>query len=139
MQSAAKAARYIPLLVLLAAMAGCSLFGTTRKERVLRFEDGLNENRAYLYQDFYEPLTTDYATLQDADVSVTWDIWFPPGYPEPGTFTLSVEDYSVDVIEAVVTGPDADAEPMTLQLYMTQVGLDWYLERLDLDGVTIVD
>ena len=139
MHGAAKTVRYTLIVVLLSALAGCSLVGTTRKERVLRFEVGLNDNRKYLYMDFYEPLTTDYALLRDSDVGTTWDVWFPPGYPEPGTYTLTVDDYSVDVIEAVVTGPDDSADPMALELHLTRVGLEWYIDKLVLDGATIVD
>ncbi|MBN1835627.1 MAG: hypothetical protein JW820_07245 [Spirochaetales bacterium] len=128
-----------PILLFTLLVASCAPFGTSREERIQRFEVGLNENREYLYLDFYEPLTTDYAVLQSSDVSVTWDIWFPPGYPDPGSYTVEVPNASGDVVEALVYGPDSFAGPKSLRLHMVRDGLEWYLERLVLDGSTIVD
>jgi hypothetical protein len=125
-------------LIALAVLAGCAPFGTTRKERVQRFEVGLNENREYLYQEFYEPLTSDYATLQTSPATATWDVWFPPGFPDPGTYSVSADSYLGDFVEAVVTGPGF-ANPKPLRLYMVRSGLEWYIEKLVLDGTTIVN
>lgn len=134
-----RAVTALTIIGLLVSLSGCALFGTTRKERVLRFEVGLNESREYLYQEFYEAATADYELLESPDLSQTWDLWFPPEVPEPGTYTLSADDYSTDVIQATVTGPDTFGGPKPLELYLVRVGINWYLEKLVLDGDTIVD
>lgn len=108
----------------------------------MRFETGLNQNREYLYMDFYESRTADYTLLQTTPVGETWDDWFPPDYPDPGTYTVTFVSKlpgSAEGALATVSGPDPFGGPKNLELHMVRVGLDWYLERLVLDGATIVD
>jgi hypothetical protein len=131
----------ILLLSLVLALGSCALVGTSRKDRMMRFEVGLNENRPELYQDFFAGATSDYDTLRTTDVGQTWDVWFPPGYPTPGTYTLEfVENLrgSVDGVLATVSGPAEFGSPKSLELRMVRVGLDWYLAALELDGTVIV-
>jgi hypothetical protein len=137
-----KAGRAILLLLpLLLILGGCSLTGTSRKERMALFEVGLNDNREYLYMDFLESETADYDSLKDTDVGQTWDVWFPVNYPDPGTYTLSFEaflDNPDKGILATVSGPSAFGGAKSLELHMIRAGLEWYLAKLVLNGSTIV-
>jgi hypothetical protein len=133
--------RWALTTLLLFALGSCALVGTTRKERMMRLETGLNENRPQLYQDFLEDATSDYAVLQTTDVGQTWDVWFPTGYPDAETYTLTFVQFLSGADQGVlasVTGPAAFGGPRDLELHMARVGLDWYLVELVLDGTVIV-
>ena len=127
-------------LIFLLLLASCALFGTSKTERVMRFETDLNENRSFAYQNFLESATTDYAKLAYQTLSVTWDFWFPPAeWPETTEYTITVEDVATDSVTATVTGPTDFGSAKTLVLGMVRVGIYWYLEKLTLDGAVIVD
>jgi hypothetical protein len=132
----------VPALALLTftlLLGGCALFGTSKTERVMRFETDLNENRQFAYQNFLESATTDYSLLANSDPVATWDQWFPPAeYPDDTLYTFTVEDTTSDSVTATVTGP-AEFTGNTLVFGMVRDGLYWYIERLTLDGTVIVD
>lgn len=125
--------------VTLLLLAGCAPFGTSRSERVQRFEADLNYSRAFAYENFLESATVDYATIRDELPSETWDLWFPLDYPEGGTYTISIDSIFANPITATIDGPDAFAGPKQLRLHLVRSGVIWYLEGLTLDGTTIVD
>ena len=120
-------------------LAGCAPFGTSRSERVQRFEADLNYSRAFAYENFLESATVDYATIRDELPSETWDLWFPLDYPEGGTYSISIDTVFADPITATIDGPDAFGGPKQLKLQLVRAGVIWYLEGLTLDGTAIVD
>jgi hypothetical protein len=129
----------LPLLLLAAGLGGCSLFGTSKTERIARFEADLNGNRHYLYENFLPAETDDYALIRDSDLVYTWDKWFPLPYPEGGSYSITIEDSSGDPITATVEGPEIFDGPRSAAFYFVRSGLYWYLNRLDLGGGAIVD
>ncbi len=131
----------IPLLILffVISIAGCAPFGTSKRERVLRFEADLNGAREYLYQNFLEAETVDYATIRDSDTAYTWDEWFPPDFPEAGIYTITLDSVFGNPLEGTVDGPDVFNGPQPIQFHLTRSGVYWYLEKLILNGTSIVD
>jgi hypothetical protein len=128
-----RALRSVGLLALFPLLlAGCAIFGTSKAERVARLEADLNESRQFAYQNF-DPSIADYLTLATQDPSQTWDQWFPPAeWPETTQYTLSVQDKSTDSITATVNGPADFNGPRTLTIGLVRIGLDWYINRLEL-------
>ena len=126
----------IPLFILffVISVAGCSPFGTSKRERVLRFEADLNGSREYVYQNFLEAETVDFATIRDSDTAYTWDDWFPPDFPETGTYTITLDSVFGNPLEGTVDGPDVFGGPQPIEFYFVRSGVYWYLEGLNLDG-----
>jgi hypothetical protein len=122
-------------------LAGCSLFGTSQAERVMRFEYDLNHNRQYAYQNFLESATNDYVKLATQDPVYTWNRydWFPPAeWPETTEYTISVDDVSGETVQATVTGPSDFSGPQTLTFGMVRSGIYWYIEKLTLSGSGLI-
>jgi hypothetical protein len=120
-------------------LASCAPFGTSKLERVDLFEADLNGNREYLYQNFLEAETIDYVSIRDDDIGTTWDYWFPPGVPEPGTYSIALDSIFGNPLEGTVDGPDDFSGPKSIQFYLTRAGIYWYLEKVVLNGSQIVD
>jgi hypothetical protein len=99
----------------------------------------LNGGREFLYQNFLEAETTDYATIRDDDVGTTWDVWFPPDFPDPGTYTITLDTIVGNPLEGTVAGPAPFAGPKSIQFHFARAGVYWYLEGLTLEGTKIVD
>ncbi len=130
-----RAQRAVGLLALLPLLlTGCALVGTTKEERVLRLETDLNESRSFAYQNF-DPAIADYLLLVAADLHSTWDAWFPPAeWPETTFYTIEVTSAADDSITASVDGPEQFGGPRTLTIGMVRLGLDWYIDSLELSG-----
>jgi hypothetical protein len=124
-----------------ALLAGCALFGTSKTERVMRFEYDLNHNRRYAYQNFLESATTDYVSLATQDPAYTWNGWFPPAeWPETSEYAITIDDTSSETVQATAAGPSDFGGPRSLTFGMVRSGIYWYIERLTLSGFgTIVD
>ena len=122
------------LIFLLLSVITCSPFGTSKKERVLRFEADLNGAREYVYQNFLEAETVEYATIRDSDTAYTWDEWFPLDFPEPGIYTITLDSVFGNPLEGTVDGPDVFSGPQPIEFYFARSGIYWYLEGLNLDG-----
>ena len=122
------------LLILVILLTSCAPFGTSKKERVLRFEADLNGAREYVYQNFLEAETVAYATIRDSDTAYTWDDWFPPDFPEAGTYTITLDSLFGNPLEGTVDGPDVFSGPKPIEFYFARSGIYWYLEGLNLDG-----
>jgi hypothetical protein len=130
-----RASKLVSILALLfLALAACAPFGTSKAERVLRLETDLNENREFAYQNF-DPSITDYVALLAQHPNSTWDLWFPPAeWPETTKYVLEVQDVGPDSLTARVTGPVDFQGPQTLTVGLVRIGMDWYLNRLELSG-----
>ena len=127
---------YLLLVLLPLALASCAPFGTSKAERVARLEADLNDSqsRQYAYQNF-DPSIADYADLAGWPPSQTWDDWFPPAEMSDTTkYILEVQDTSPDSASVRVTGPVDFAGPRTLTVGLVRIGLEWYINRLDLSG-----
>ena len=124
----------IILLLFLLTITSCSPFGTSKNERVLRFEADLNGAREYVYQNFLESETVDYATIRDSDTAYTWDEWFPPDFPEAGIYTITLDSVFGNPLEGTVDGPDVFSGPKPIEFHFARSGIYWYLEGLNLDG-----
>ena len=122
------------IIILLFMFVSCSPFGTSKKERVLRFEADLNGAREYVYQNFLEAETVEYATIRDSDTAYTWDEWFPLDFPEPGIYTITLDSVFGNPLEGTVDGPDVFSGPQPIEFYFARSGIYWYLEGLNLDG-----
>ncbi|MEE9307257.1 MAG: hypothetical protein V3V57_07025 [Spirochaetia bacterium] len=122
------------LSILVMTITSCSPFGTSKKERVLRFEADLNGAREYVYQNFLEAETVEYATIRDSDTAYTWDFWFPLDFPEPGIYTITLDSVFGNPLEGTVDGPDVFSGPQPIEFYFARSGIYWYLEGLNLDG-----
>ncbi len=122
------------------ALTGCGLFATSKAERVARLEADLNggyQTRQYAYQNF-DPSIADYVNLATWPPSQTWDDWFPPTeFPETTAYSLEVQDIGPDSLTARVTGPVDFGGPQTLTVGVVRLGLDWYINRLELSGRTV--
>jgi hypothetical protein len=120
------------------ALASCAPFGTSKAERVARLEFDLNggvQSRQYAYQNFDPATTADYVDLATRPPSQTWDDWFPPTeWPETAEYVLEVQDVGSDSLTARVTGPADFEGPRTLTVGLVRVGMEWYINRLDLSG-----
>ena len=119
-----------------AVLAACAPFGTSKAERVARLEADLNDSqsRQYAYQNF-DPSILDYANLAGWPPSQTWDDWFPPAEMSDTTkYILEVQDTSPDSASVRVTGPVDFAGPRTLTVGLVRIGLEWYINRLELSG-----
>jgi hypothetical protein len=127
------------LLFTAALLTSCAPFGTSKRDRVLLFEADLNGAREYLYQNFLEAETTDYETIRDSNPGSTWDVWFPVDFPDPGTYTITIDSVFANPVEGTVDGPDAFGGPQSIKLHLARSGVHWYLEGLTLDGSKIVD
>jgi hypothetical protein len=116
------------------AISGCAIFGTSKTERVARFETDLNENRQFAYQNF-DPAIADYVTLATQSPNYTWDQWFPSAeWPDTTKYVIEVQDVGSDSIKARVTGPAEFLGPRTLTVGLVRLGLEWYINRLELSG-----
>ena len=127
------------LITALAALTSCAPFGTSKKDRVLRFEADLNSAREYLYQNFLEAETTQYATIRDSDTAYTWDFWFPVEFLDTSTYTITLDSVFGNPLDATVEGPDVFGGPQSIEFHFARSGVYWYLEGLTLDGSKIVD
>jgi len=118
-----------------AVLTACAPFGTSKAERVMRLENDLNESRQYAYQNFDPATTADYTDLATLPPSQTWDDWFPPAEMSDTTkYVLEVQDSSPDSASVRVTGPVDFAGPRTLTVGLVRIGLEWYINRLELSG-----
>ena len=126
-------------IALITILTSCAPFGTSKRDRVLRFEADLNGSREYLYQNFLEAETTQYATIRDSDTAYTWDGWFPVDFPDPGTYTISLDSLFGNPLDATVEGPGVFGGPKSAQFHFARSGVYWYLEGLTLEGSKIVD
>jgi len=129
------------LLLTLAAgvITSCAPFGTSKRDRVLRFEADLNSSREYLYQNFLEAETTQYDTIRDSDTAYTWDDWFPVEFLETGTYSITLDSMFGNPLDATVEGPAVFGGPKSMQFHFARSGVYWYLEGLTLDSTKIVD
>jgi len=134
--------RALPLVFLILAafsLLSCAPFGTSKKERVERFEIDLKESREYVYQNFLEAETDDYTTIRDSDTTYTWDDWFPLEVPAGSTYTISLDSAFGNPLVGTIDGPGVFGFPKSIQFHCTRSGMYWYLEGLTLDGTKIVD
>ena len=120
-------------------LASCTPFGTSKRDRVLRFEADLNSSREYLYQNFLEAETTDYATIRYSNTAYTWDTWFPVECPQTCMYTISLDSFFGNPLEATIDGPEVFGGPQSIQFHFARSGIYWYLEGLTLEGAKIVD
>ncbi len=120
------------------ALAACAPFGTSKAERVARLEFDLNggqQSRQYAYQNFDPNTTTDYNYLATQNPNQTWDLWFPPGELSDTTqYVLEVQDTDSDSARVRVTGPVDFGAARTLTVGLVRIGLEWYINRLELSG-----
>jgi hypothetical protein len=116
-------------------LTSCAPFGTSKRDRVLRFEADLNSSREYLYQNFLESETTQYEVIRDEDTACTWDKCFPVGFPEAGTYTITLDTFFGNPLEATVEGPAVFGGPKPMEFNFTRSGVYWYLTGITLDGV----
>jgi hypothetical protein len=130
---------YFLFFLLVTILTSCAPFGTSKRDRVLLFEADLNGSREYLYQNFLEAKTTQYATIRDSDPGETWDMWFPPGFPSPGTYTITLDSHFGNPLDGTVDGPSAFGGPKSIKFHFARSGVYWYLEGLTLEGSKIVD
>jgi hypothetical protein len=122
------------LSILVMTVTSCSPFGTSKRERVQRFEADLNGSREYAYQNFLEAETVQYATIRDSDPGSTWDVWFPLDFPEPGIYTITLDSVFGNPLEGTVDGPDVFSGPKSIEFNFARSGIYWYIEKLTLDG-----
>ena len=133
---AKKRTGYILLsIAVITLIASCAPFGTSKRDRVLRFEADLNGSREYVYQNFLEAETTQYAMIRDSDTAYTWDKCFPVGFPEAGTYTITLDTFFGDPLEATVEGPAVFDGPKSAEFHFTRSGVYWYLTGITLDGL----
>jgi len=124
------------LLAIAAALSltACAPFGTSKAERVMRLETDLNESRQFAYQNF-DPAIADFITLATQNPNYTWDAWFPPAeWPETTMYVIEVQDVGSDSLTARVTGPADFLGSQTLTVGLVRLGMDWYINRLELSG-----
>jgi hypothetical protein len=120
-----------------AILTGCAIFGTSKAERVMRLETDLNESRQFAYQNF-DPDIADYLTLATQNPIYTWNVWFPPAeWPEATLYSITVKDTSADSLTATVDGPVDFGGPRTLTVGLVRIGMDWYIDRLELSGYAL--
>jgi hypothetical protein len=122
------------------ALSSCAPFGTSKAERVARLEFDLNggyQSRQYAYQNFDPDTTTDYVDLATLPPSQTWDDWFPLEALDTVKYSLEIQDISSDSVKVRVTGPAAFEGPRTLDIDMVRIGLEWYINRLQLSGYAL--
>ena len=124
-------------IALAIALIACAPFGTSKAERVARLETDLNESRQFAYQNFDPLTTTDYLTLATQNPNYTWDQWFPLEASDTTKYVLEVQDVGSDSLEARVTGPVDFAGPRTLTVGLVRIGLEWYINRLELSGYAL--
>ena len=122
-------------LIIILGFTSCAPFGTSKRDRVLRFEADLNDSREYLYQNFLEGETTQYELIRDSSPGCTWDKCFPLGLPEGGTYTITLDTFIGNPLEATVAGPAVFAGPKPAEFHFTRSGVYWYLTGITLDGV----
>jgi hypothetical protein len=131
---------FVPAFLLLTILlTSCAPFGTSKRDRVLRFEADLNSAREYLYQNFLEAETVQYDTIRDSDTAYTWDYWFPAEVLENDTYTITLDSLLGNPLEGTVEGPSEFGGPKSIGFYFARSGVYWYLEGLTLDGVAKVD
>lgn len=123
------------------ALTACAPFGTSKAERVMRLEFDLNggqQSRQYAYQNFDPATTADYTDLATLPPSQTWNDWFPPAEMSDTTeYVLEVQDVGSDSVRARVTGP-VDFQPQTLTVGLVRIGLEWYINRLELSTTGLI-
>ena len=125
----------ITSVILIFIFESCSLLGTTKEERIARFESDLNNNRGYIYQNFLDSVTTDYDAIKNP--ILTWDVWFPEGTEN---YEITITDSSVDPVTATIDGPDIFGGPMPIEFKMVKDDFfNWYIEELTLNDIKIVD
>jgi hypothetical protein len=131
----------VAVLAVLLALSSCAPFGTSKAERVMRLEFDLNGgqvSRQYAYQNFDPATTVVYSDLAALPPSQTWDDWFPPAEMSDTTkYVLEVQDTSPDSASVRVTGPVDFSGPRTLTVGLVRIGLEWYINRLDLSGYAL--
>ena len=57
-----------------------------------------------------------------------------PRWSDTTKYVLEVQDTSPDSLRARVTGPVDFAGPRTLTVGLVRIGLEWYINRLELSG-----
>jgi hypothetical protein len=80
-----------------------------------------------------------YTTIRDEEPGTTGDAWFPPGFPNPGTYTITLDSSFGNPLEGTVDGPDVFSGPQSIKFHLVRAGFYWYLEGITLDGSKIVE
>jgi hypothetical protein len=129
---------YLSAIAATLAFTACAPFGTSKAERVARLEYDLNggvQSRQYAYQNFDPATTTDFVNLATQDPNQTWDQWFPPSeWPDTTRYVIDIQDIGSDSLTARVTGPVDFGGPRTLTVGLVRIGMEWYINRLELEG-----
>gem|GEM_PF-2678131 len=136
--------RIVPLTAVVAIVAfglgSCQLLGVTKLDRLSQFGADLNSDWSHMSADFAKGQTADYASLDSQAY------WLGKGFalPVPGAlpYSLSVHDY-VDPtnVTADIYGPlntPSGASPVPAVFVLVQIGPDWFIKEIYLNGVLTV-
>ena len=121
-------------------LGSCQLLGVTKLDRLSQFCADLNGDWSHMSADFAKGQTADYASLDSPAY------WLGKGFalPVPGAlpYSLSVHDY-VDPtnVTADIYGPlntPSGASPVPAVFVLVQIGPDWFIKEIYLNGVLTV-
>jgi hypothetical protein len=122
------------LAALAAAVISCTHPGTSIKDRIFQFISDINTNRPNAYENFH-PDSSQYGLI--AGVTDLWDIHFDAiGIP----YTVSgINDSDPNNVTASIDDKGGTGwAPKAVIFKMRQLGTDWMISELWLNGVQIV-
>jgi hypothetical protein len=124
----------VAALVLL--LGSCAIAGVDTHDRISAFVSTLNSSdRSTINANFDQSLTANLPTMDAA----WWSANFPLPPDSDHNYGITLLDYSnpADVV-ATLMGPPAfnsnTGTPRNAVLVMSKAGVDWFIERLYLDG-----
>jgi hypothetical protein len=119
-------------------LGSCQLLGVTKLDRLNQFATDLNNpDKSQMSANFAQGQTADYGLVN------TQAFWDGKGMFLPGsgyqTYSLSVHDY-VDPtnVTADIYGPLTFGPPTPAVLVLVQIGPDWFIKDIYLNGVLTV-
>jgi len=125
-------------IALLAVLYGCT-FGVTVQGRIDQFMEDLNAaSRAEIYLNL-DPSLADYNALKDP---LYWDGWFPlvAGDTPYSLLSQVIDDSGVTTatVTADIDGRATFGGQKALVVGLVQVGFDWMISTITLDGFNVV-
>ena len=130
------AAASIAFLALL--LGSCAIAGVDTRDRLALFVTTLNGDRSSINANFDQSLTANLPTMSAA----WWSANFPGPSDSDHLYGITLLDYSDPTnVVATIMGPPAfnlnQGTPRSAVLVMSKEGLDWFIERLYMDGSTV--
>jgi hypothetical protein len=127
-------------------LGSCQMLGITKMDRLSKFGADLNAGKSHMNENFAKGQTADYTAVN------TQAFWDTIGVTLPGStyqgYSLSVHDY-VDPSNVTVDiyGPPTFYNfniawpvggPVPAKFVLVQIGEDWFIKAIYLDGVLAV-